>query len=327
MKEQKEQRAAKSHRASSSQSSPLAANMSSSRNVVEDDAEGSWETVRTGRNKSRPERQDERRGSNSRNWRERGGGEDKAEASGKDDAGNAKSSTSKKDSSASAASHSKSRSAADPSPSAAETATPSNGKPAWGAAAPAPAAATNASADISVKSAADAGPSASAEVPTKTVKPAVAEKATESKGEADAEGSWRARPKQVDEAPAAPVAPAPAKAAPPPTVNAWSLRKPAVTPVPIAAPSSSTQAPTASSSAPVSSHPNGEVKSGSKKSKKKVEPPSVSDATLWPDVVQATKADEPKIKQDKKAVEAAAEEAAQGVPVGSESATKCLEHC
>ncbi|WRT64807.1 uncharacterized protein IL334_001742 [Kwoniella shivajii] len=119
------------------------------------------------------------------------------------------------------------------------------------------------------------------------------------------DGSWRARTKSNVEERAqpapAPTTAQPVQAAPPPSVNAWELRKKLITPV---AHSSTSGAP--SQAKQLSSGPakdstqrpvlNGHAKEeASSKSKKKTSAravssaalPSINDATLWPDVSQA----------------------------------------
>lgn len=272
-----------------------------------DDDDESWETVRSSRQKPRVERNtEEKRGSNSRNWRER---EEKPKAS-TEEKEESRSRPSKKESRPSSTTPSAQASA---STSRAASVAPS--KPAWGGSAPG----QSAVAPPTAASTSNATPSAANSV-NGAARPAAAkngEASTSSestiKGNASDEGSWRARPK-AEEKPAAPV---PKQAAAPPAVNAWDLRKKqAPTPNHGTRPSSSTPlqfgSVAASGSTPTENKSASESASTEttkpKKKKKESAPPPVSDVNMWPDV-NAAKSDEKKSKQDKKtgnAAEAAA---------------------
>lgn len=282
---------------SSSKAAPAAAPA-----PVEDDDE-SWETVRSSRQKPRVERNtEEKRGSNSRNWRER---EEKPKAS-TEEKEESRSRTSKKESRPS-----NSNPSAQASASTSRAASVAPSKPAWGASAAA--AGQSTVSPPSVASTSSATPSAPNSV-NGTAKPTAAkngEASTSSdstvKGNASDEGSWRARPKAEEKPVEKPAAPK--QAAPPPAVNAWDLRKKQVsTPNHGTRPSSST--PLQFGSVAASGSTTTETKSASestatettkpKKKKKESAPPPVSDVNMWPDV-NAAKSDEKKSKQDKKA--------------------------
>lgn len=284
--------------------------------VVEDD--GPWETVRTSR-KSRPTERaivaDEKRGSNSRNWRER---EEKPEAAKKetttiDEDRRSASQVAKKETPTPETPASK----AQTTTSSSATATPP--KPVWGSAtpgltptsAPATVLETPLSARDPASPSADAGASAqlSSEPASVTVEePKVA------KAPVSGETSWRAETKAADAAPVPVVAPAPTpapapkpKVAPPPAVNAWDLRKKqmavpaAKAPVPALQSGSVAAEPEASTS---------EVKVGKKQKKKAAAaaagenaPAPVTDTSLWPDIntaVETVKTEDKRTKQQEK---------------------------
>lgn len=274
---------------SSNKASPTAA-------PAEGDDDEPWETVRNTRQRPRVERNtEEKRGSNSRNWRER---DEKPKAS-NDEKEDSRSRSSKKESRTSSTAPSGQTSA---SVSRATSAGPS--KPAWGGA-------TAGQSQVSPPSAtstSDAAPSASGSAngtARTTVKNGDASTSSEpsAKGHASDEGSWRARPKAEDK----PVAPK--QPAPPPAVNAWDLRKKQAT-VPNHGTRPSTSTPLqfgsvaassgpATSEAKVTSETTSSETSKPKKKKKDSAPPPVSDTNMWPDV-NAAKGDEKKSKQDKK---------------------------
>lgn len=302
----KEPNSSKPSRLERSQTSPTKNTMASARDVVEDDGEGSWETVRVGRNKARPERLDEKRGSSSRNWRER---EEKSDAVKEDKEASAPSQPAKSDFPpvSSVASRPKS---ADPAPATATPSASATPRSAWGATLPASSASAPPTATVN---------GTAAPQPVDAVSSSPQKQAPrKSSADAEAEGSWRARPNVS--APEVVASSAPPKAALPPAVNAWSLRKPVVPAAAVSTPTPAQAASAAPSAKAVESspaaHANGEA-SASKKTKKKAEPPSVADSTLWPDVNQATKADDAKAKHEKNGAESA-DETAHGVSTGSE---------
>ncbi|KAL1406227.1 hypothetical protein Q8F55_007918 [Vanrija albida] len=329
-----------------------------------DAEDGPWETVRTGRNRTKPERQqpqDEKRASNSRNWRER---DDKA-ADSKDKAAEVDrpqkdEPAPKKDEAAASASSSKggqaaTRPAVTP-PKSAWAATGGKGaaaaSAAVAAAAPAPpapvesaptAAATNAKPIANGTPAAGSATATTASSSSAT--PAEPSTSASASSKADEEGNWRARPKsETTAAPAPTPAPAPSvprQAAPPPATNAWDLRRKVqpATPAPTAAaPASSNVAAAplpqpsqaASSSAGATTEANGDAKAGSsKKAKKKAEPAAAADASLWPDVSQAAEAvkvaEGNKGKHEKKGSEVSVEEApSSAAPGGKKQKWKAI---
>lgn len=326
-----------------------------------DAEDGPWETVRTGRNKTKPERQqpqDEKRASNSRNWRER---DDKA-ADSKDKAGDAErpqkdEPAPKKDEVATTSSkgaQAATRPAVTP-PKSAWAATGGKGvAAAVAAAAPAPPApvegptkvATTSTKPVANGTAAPGNaPTAAASSATPVVEPSTSAPAP---SKADEEGNWRARPKtETTAAPIPTPTPAPSvpkQAAPPPATNAWDLRRKVQPSAPTAAAPASSNVSSAatplpqpsqvgtapsSSAAPSTSapEPNGDAKAGSsKKAKKKGEAAAAADASLWPDVTQAAEAvkvaDSNKGKHEKKGSEVsgsgADEASSSAVPGGSE---------
>lgn len=260
--------------------------------AAEHDDDESWETVRSSRQKPRVDRNtDEKRGSNSRNWRER---EEKPKAS-----------TEEKDESRSRPSKESRPSSAAPSAQAsastsrATSTAPS--KPAWGGSATG----QSSTSPPSVTSTSSTTPSAPSSVngaarPTTTNGEVSTSSETTVKANVSDEGSWRARPAEK------PVAPK--QAAPPPAVNAWDLRKKQVTtPSHGTRPSGSTplqfgsvaaSGSTSTEPKPVSESTPSET-TKPKKKKKDTAPPPVSDVNMWPDV-NAAKSDEKKAKQDKK---------------------------
>ncbi|WOO83742.1 La-related protein 1 [Vanrija pseudolonga] len=292
-----------------------------------DAEDGPWETVRTGRNRTKPERQqpqDEKRASNSRNWRER---DDKATDS-KDKAADVERSQKdepapKKDEVATSSSSKGAQAATRPAvtpPKSAWAATGGKGvAAAVAAAAPAPPAPVEAPANVATTitkpvangtAAPAAAPAAAASSAAPAVEPSTSAPAP---SKADEEGNWRARPKtETTAAPAPTPTPAPSvpkQAAPPPATNAWDLRRKVQPSAPTAAapaslsnvasaatplPQPSQVGAAPSSSAPPTSapEPNGDAKasSSSKKAKKKGEAAAAADASLWPDVTQAAEA-------------------------------------
>lgn len=268
---------------------------------ADDDDDDSWETVRSSRQKSRVERNtEEKRGSNSRNWRER----DEKSKVPTEDKEDARSRSTKKESRPTSSTSSIQGSAP---PSRATSAAPS--KPAWGGSTTGQASVSPSlpvSASTSTAVPASSSINGSAEPTAVNGQASAASSDSTIKGHASDEGSWRARPK-AEEKPTAPVVPK--QAAPPPAVNAWDLRKkqnaasshsarPLAT-VPLQfgtvtpAVSGSGETKLASEAIP------SEVAKPTKKKKKDAAPPPVSDVHMWPDV-NAAKGDEKKSKQEKK---------------------------
>ncbi|GMK57820.1 hypothetical protein CspeluHIS016_0406540 [Cutaneotrichosporon spelunceum] len=284
----------------------------------DDDGGGSWETVstvrqkkRSERNTERTERQEDKGRSNSRNWRDRG--DDKTASTTAAD--KEKDGSAKKDASVSTASSSR---AATPRASAASTPP----KSAWSATGPASPPApsnvvahnTSEPAEKSVEPAANGSGSNSGH----SHKPSGDKAPTK----ADEEDNWR-RKEPVPTPTPTPAIAMPAKIAPPPSVNAWDLRKKQL---PVASASTSkeptpAQAGAAKTAGPVAPKPaadvvaeasrasttalqSAEVKDGKpsgKKPKKKGADTHSGDATAWPQVSQAAevKAEDKKDKHAK----------------------------
>ncbi|BEI86548.1 hypothetical protein CcaverHIS002_0608350 [Cutaneotrichosporon cavernicola] len=273
----------------------------------EDDDAGSWETVstirhkkRSERNPERTERQEDKGRSNSRNWRERG--DDKTTSTTVADKD--KDVSGKEGASASAASSSK---AATPRASAAGTPT----KSAWAATGPAsPPTPSSVAADTTSAPAdkpAELEANQSGEKRGHSHKPSADKAPTK----ADEEDNWRRKEPAPMPTPAAAPAPAPtpvpavpAKAAPPPSVNAWNLRKKqqpvssastSKEPTPAqattkaakrAASATTVVVAEASMAAAASSQPaeSKDAKPSGKKLKKKGADTHGGDATAWPEV-------------------------------------------
>ncbi|WVW78500.1 hypothetical protein I302_100455 [Kwoniella bestiolae CBS 10118] len=299
----------------------------------ETEQDGTWETVKSSRQRPRQQEEKEKHGSNSKNWRDRShregaGSSQKQRPAEESEKKSGQGKSNKKHGNQATTSTVPSGSTAKPAPiSSAPT------KPAWGAlthstkptsvASDTPemskengqqsttvpsspslngttATANSASIPPSIGSPVLSSDTAS----TSTANASVLSKAVDKLEE---EGSWRARPKpQVEETPQPAPQPAqPRQAAPPPTVNAWEVRRKTMAPPASATVTNSSTSPQPK---PAQSHstketsqksvPNGHVKAETPapKHKKKTAaratssalPPPIHDAALWPDVSQAS---------------------------------------